>query len=105
MWGRGVRGETDDGDAARQKAPKKSCAVASCGAELSAGGFPKCKTLPEQNPRVPLPRPLSRTVGLLPSCGSQPRAGWPGVMGTHATAGARALAWSREHQRRVLLQK
>lgn len=102
-WGRGVHGETGDGDAARQKAPKKSRAVASCGAELSAGGFPKCKTLPEQNPRVPLPRPVSRRVGLLPSWGSQRHAGCPGVMGTHGTAGARALAQSRERQRRVLL--
>lgn len=96
MWGRGVHGETGDGDAARQKAPKRAVPWPAAGLSSLQGGSPKCKTLPEQNLRVPLPRLVSRTVGLLPSWGSQPRAGCPGVMGTHGTAGARALAQSRE---------
>lgn len=57
--------KTKDGDATRQKEPKMSCAMASCGAEPSAEGFPKCRNLRSKAHACPcLGR--SRTPGLLP---------------------------------------
>lgn len=69
----------------RDKTPRGSCAVASCGAELSAGGCPRAGSRWSKTHGCPC-RSWSQPPPGAPSCGSRPRAGCRGAMGTRGTA-------------------